>query len=200
MHVAIRAALATTDRDEVERVLLDAWRKDKTSELADAIEVLCADEALSAMEERMGDWATTDERPRIWEELTAFVATLEARAPDPRVARALLRGIIGGPSDHWFRVDQVGHIAGPFPKTSDAPSFADRALALVERHADRGTRLLLEKIASVIAVEADCNGAEMVDRLRALATRLSSGDDVTLSLTTRDAICAARATRGNPRR
>lgn len=106
-----------------------------------------------------------------WEGITRALAAIDDAAPDPRVGRGV-EGTVAGPSDCWFRVDQVRHVVASFEARTEEPSFADRALRLLERHADAGTAARLEKLASVTSIEADCNGAEMASRLRALAASL----------------------------
>lgn len=198
--------------------LLEAWRAERTSELAATIEVLgraldrearplgtpedvegwpahhgraptaaldalvaaatatfdlLADEEPPPGSPLLGDWL--DRRSalseRWWRALAGAVATLRSEPPDPRIGRAMVR-MLRSPSDHWFRLDQVGHVAGPFAAPDLAPSFADHALALIELHADAGTPARLEERAAIVAIEADCNGAEMVARLRVLAATL----------------------------
>lgn len=106
-----------------------------------------------------------------WRALAGAARTLAEEPPDPRIGRAMIR-MLRSPSDHWFRVDQVAHVAGPFVPPDTSPSFADHALALIELHADAGTPVRLEKRAEVVAIECDCNGAEMASRLRELAATL----------------------------
>lgn len=108
---------------------------------------------------------------RWWEAIARALAALRDAAPDPRVGRGV-EAVLRGPYDHWFRVGQVSHVAGPFEAEDDAPSFADHALALLERHADAGTAARLESISARLLIEADCNGAEASRRLRLLAARL----------------------------
>lgn len=108
---------------------------------------------------------------RWWRALAGAVATLRREPPDPRIGRAMIR-MLRSPSEHWFHVDQVAHVAGPFEAADRGPSFADHALALMEVHADAGTPERLEARAAIVAIECDCNGAEMVARLRALAATL----------------------------
>lgn len=198
--------------------LLDAWRAERTSELAEVIEVLgrafdserrpivamddlggwpeafrrgptAALEALAEAATSTFDLLEDDAPPqgsptlgawleaksalsaRWWRSLGAAVATLRAEPPDPRIGRAM-SAMLRSPSDHWFRVDQVAHAVASFEASDRTPSFADHALALMELHADAGTPARLEACADRVAIECDCNGAEMVARLRALATDL----------------------------
>ncbi|MEZ4411226.1 MAG: hypothetical protein R3A52_32805 [Polyangiales bacterium] len=108
---------------------------------------------------------------RWWEAIARAVAALHEAAPDPRLGRGV-EAVLRGPYDHWFRVDEVAHAVGSCEVVSAAPSFADHALALLERHADAGTAARLESIAERLLIEADCNGAEASRRLRLLARRL----------------------------
>jgi hypothetical protein len=108
----------------------------------------------------------------IWEVLTQCVAALRGAAPDPRIGRALER-MVRSPSDHWFRVDQVAHVAGPLTTSDTAPSFADHLLKLLAHHADRGAAARLTEEARRVSIEADCNGAEMAACLRALSRELA---------------------------
>lgn len=218
--------------------LLDAWRTERTSELADVIGVLgeaidvepCTiltledlagwpaafDRAPSAAllalstaatatfrlleaedpgprSPRRGAWldAVHALNERWWRGFTEVVATLRDHPPDPRIGRALL-AMLASPSDHWFRVDQVAHVAGPFDQVDDAPSFADVMVARVERDADAGTADALDASARHLLVEADCNSAEMSSWLRSLAPALRSrhGVDRQLDDVDYDALCA----------
>ncbi len=108
---------------------------------------------------------------RWWEAISRAVSALHVAAPDPRVGRGV-EAVLRGPYDYWFRVDQVAHAVGSFEAVSSAPSFADHAVALLERHADAGTPARLESVAERLLIEADCNGAEASRRLRLLARRL----------------------------
>jgi len=190
--------------------LLEAWRTERTSDLADTIEILdactrgsppCALDLadLATLARWPASWSSdpgaalaelariarstwdlapdahVDERHRlgglVWSAIARALSATLATEPDPRVGRAVIE-MLRTPSDHWFRVDQVGHVAGPFAPPDDAPSFADHALVLLARHADAGSAARIEHQARVILIEADCNGAEMAARLSALAGRL----------------------------
>jgi hypothetical protein len=101
--------------------------------------------------------------------------------------------MLASPSDHWFHLDQVAHVAGPFePTDHTTPSFADVALARIELDADAGTADALDAEARAVLVEADCNGAAMSEALRALAevVRARHGIDRTLDQIDYDAISA----------
>ncbi|MEZ4253562.1 MAG: hypothetical protein R3B99_35590 [Polyangiales bacterium] len=187
--------------------LLETWREERTSDLADTLAILSDEpneaptklETVASIDDWIATWralpsaaleelgraadATFDvgddegsyeardaARQAWWDGLTRALAAVDA-APDPRVGRAVER-TVAGPSDHWFRVDQVRHVVASFEATSEAPSFADHVLRLLERHADAGSAARLEKLAWVVSIEADCNGAEMASRLRDLAAVL----------------------------
>lgn len=200
--------------------LLEAWREERTSDLAEAfatlsdvtVEAPTRLSSVAAIDAWIATWracpsaalaelgraadATFDlvdlkgdeARQAWWNGITRALAAVDA-APDPRVGRGVER-TIAGPSDHWFRVDQVRHVVASFEATSEAPSFADHVLRLLEHHADAGTVARLEKLASVVSIEADCNGAEMASRLRALAAALRGRypEDRTLSAAARMAL------------
>ena len=95
-----------------------------------------------------------------WRALTAAVAGLPSAPPDPRIGRTMTR-MLASPSDDWFVAEH------------DGESFADHALSLMEAHADAGTPARLRIEARDVAIEADCNGAEMVGELLRLADALS---------------------------
>jgi hypothetical protein len=202
-------------------LLIEAWRTERTSELADAIELLgmaIEDQVLERPNSPAGllawrahfdatpsaalallqecAFATFDTLRFVepvapsnpqdltrwleesasssaawWRALTAAVATLRDEPADPRIARAMI-GMLRSPSDDWFRLDQVAHVAGPHATADETPSFADHALALIETHADAGTARSLRIEARDVSIEADCNGASMVDELLALAARM----------------------------
>ncbi|MCB9634667.1 MAG: hypothetical protein H6721_21280 [Sandaracinus sp.] len=203
VHPAVAAAFRG---HAASQSLLETWRDERTSDLADTLAILSEgpDEAptrltsAAAIDAWIATWrehpsAALDELGRAadatfdvgddgpyeareaarqswWEGISRALAAVDA-APDPRVGRGVER-TVAGPSDHWFRVDQVRHVVASFEATSEAPSFADHLLRLLEHHADGGTVARLEKLASVVSIEADCNGAEMASRLRALAAEL----------------------------
>ncbi len=218
LHPLIERALAARWDDALLRDLLDAWRVERTSDLADVIRVLgdaldgelvaivtlddlaawpalferapsaalralstaandtfglLADENPGSGSPLLGAWldATSALGARWWRGFTDAIASLRDHPPDPRIGRALL-DMLASPSDHWFRVDQVAHVAGPFETADTSPSFADVALARMERDADAGTSAALEEEADAVLVEADCNGAAMSDCLRELAAVL----------------------------
>jgi hypothetical protein len=164
--------------------LLEAWREERTSELADAIEIL---EPLDAVDDfvhriastRWNESWTYDEaayaaRAKAFEPFTREIARLRDHAPDPRIGRTVERAIRNSHSDNWFHADQVAHVIGRFPVPPGArtPSFADHAFALLETHGDAGTPAPLEALASDLMIEAGCNEAEMASRLRELAQKL----------------------------
>lgn len=181
-------------RGDVER-LVEAWRIDRTSDLADAIEILdlgtrdetsptstlgaLAASAASTWKILLDGEGPYDERRaecgRVWETIASGVAALDAAPPDPRIGRGLVT-TIEGPGDHWFRVDQVDHVAtpitGPFEPDDERPSFADHVFALLRVHADAGTPARLEAKARGLMIEADCNGVAMADALRQIAAEL----------------------------
>ena len=179
MHAAVRAAL----RDPDVGALVERWRKDRTSDLADAIEAIERavpsdlgreiGAILQRAEELLVTYLVDIDDPAVaagWKELTARVASFSDRDPDPRIGRGLVR-VFGVPSNHFFRADQVRHAVEKFEQTSDDPSFADFGLLLVERHADAGTAEQLDELASRLRIEADCNAAELADRLEQIADR-----------------------------
>jgi hypothetical protein len=221
-HPLVREALRSGWSAALMPRLREAWQAERTSELADAIEVLghaldrvldraarplvtleevegwpadyrraptaaldvlvdaatatfdlLADEEPPRGSPLLGDWLArrTALSGRWWRAFADALATLRSEPPDPRIGRAMIR-MLRSTSEHWFRVDQVGHVAGPFEAPDQRPSFADHALALMELHADAGTPARLEERAANVAIECDCNGAEMVARLRALAATL----------------------------
>jgi hypothetical protein len=109
----------------------------------------------------------------LWAGFARCAAALLADEPDPRIGRAIEDILHHNSSDFWFRIDQVSHVADSFPPPHDEPSFADHAFALLEVHADRGSAHRLHELAKQIAIECDCNGAEMAERLHALADRIA---------------------------
>jgi len=184
--------------------LLERWRQERTSDLADTIDFLDRaarptlplpprldeEEGMkqwlaSLREETLGPWlgelcahawASTTESP--WNGLARAASTLANLPDDPRIGRAIER-MLQSSSNHWFRIDQVSHAIEAFAKPHDEPSFADRALPLLLRNADRGTAARLAQLAEDLQREADCNGAEMSRRIAQLAERLaprSKGD------------------------
>ena len=219
VHPLIRDALTGTWSQSSRAPLLAAWRVERKSDLADALEQLDAASADAFADvtapEQLGDWSerwnaapaaaleqlvrcafatfdvSVDEEEsyvarhgigawldarlecsaRFWAALTHAIGPLRDVEPDPRISRAILR-MLRGPSDHWYRVDQVAHVAGSFEAESDAPSFADHALFLIEHHADAGTPARLDERAASVSIEADCNGASMAAELRRLAKKL----------------------------
>jgi hypothetical protein len=185
VHPLVHAATRDEWTVELLAALLDAWRSERTSDLASTIEIV---EEISALTELVVDARSTwdlllgdgpemtyDQRAATnaerWAALTGSVATLRAALPDPRIGRAI-EGMLRGPSDCWFRIDQVAHIAGPFEAPNDEPSFADHALALLAEHGDAGSVERLRDKARRLRIEADCNTAEMAERLDALAEKL----------------------------
>jgi hypothetical protein len=173
---------ALTDVTEPEQ--LDDWTERWSAAPSAALEqlvrcafatfdVLTEEEDRYVAEHGLGAWldARSARSATFWQALTRTVATLLGDEPDPRVGRAVLR-MLRSPSDHWYRIDQVAHVAGPLEAESDAPSFADHALFLIEHHADAGTPERIEERAASISIEADCNGANMAGDLRALAAKL----------------------------
>lgn len=136
-------------------------------------DVLADEEETYVAEHGLGAWldARSERSASFWEAATRAVGMLLRNEPDPRIGRAVVR-MLRSPSDHWYRIDQVAHVAGPFEAESDAPSFADHALFLIEHHADAGTPKRLEERAASVSIEADCNGASMASDLRGLAEKL----------------------------
>jgi hypothetical protein len=184
-HPLVRQAMREAWTAELLAALLDAWRSERTSELAKTIEILedqailreLVDDARACWDVLLGEGSEMDYDQRAainaerWAELTLRVAPLRDAAPDPRIGRAI-EGMLRGPSEAWFRVDQVAHIAGPFEAPNDEPSFADHALALLAEHGDAGSIARLRDRARRLRIEADCNTAEMAGRLDALAEQL----------------------------
>ncbi len=216
VHPAVRAWLVDGAGPPVD-ALLETWRRERTSDLAlliDALDDPTTPVRLEALED-VARWVDTfaegpvgatrelarcaawtfdpwlDDRPVAdawWERLTWAIARVDP-APDPRVGHALLDTLYS-PSDYWFRLDQVAHIAGPFEAASDDPSFADHLFARLDAHADAGTADHALEVREAILPECDCNGAEMGDRLLAFAdeVRARYPEDRRLS---RDARAAA---------
>jgi len=145
-----------------------------------------------------------EQRERIneqrWAELTARVALLNDAAPDPRIGRAI-EGMLRSPSNCWFRVDQVQHAIESFEAPNDEPSFADHALALLVSHGDAGTVERLRERARRLRIEADCNTAEMAERLDAVAEQLEQRwpDDRLLPEPAEQALLARRPDRADGR-
>jgi hypothetical protein len=188
MHAALQRAIDAKTRHDAVDVLLGAWRVDRTSELADAIalldELVLGEPLRDTVRRALDSFDIAEEdRLPVWEKLTEYAATLLPLPPDPRIGRAIERMLLG-PQEYMFRADQVAHhVVGRFPQTDSATSFADHAFALIERNADRGTAQRLEKLANVVYNDGDwdCNGVEVVERLRALAASLAFGPDTMLS-------------------
>jgi hypothetical protein len=217
-HPLVREALRGAWTAAAMGPLLEAWRAERTSDLADAIEALdraihpeplpdvaepgdldgwrarfdrapgraldqlvrCAYATFDTLEDeepddrsRVGPWleAVAARNAAWWDALAGALGTLADAPSDPRIGRAVVR-MLRSPSDHWFRPDQVSHAAGPTPAPHDQPSFADHALARIDRDGDAGTPALLDHRAEAISVEADSNGAEMASALRTLAEEL----------------------------
>lgn len=244
-HVLVREVIEGAWSADLLGPLLDAWRAERTSELADVIGVLgdaidAEPYTLETLEDLAGWTAVFDRAPsaalralpaaatatfhllaaddpgprsprrgawldarsalnaRWWRGFTDIVGALREHPPDPRIGRALL-AMLASPSDDWFRVDQVAHVAGPFePTDAAAPSFADVMLSRIERDADAGTADALEAGAAAVLVEADCNGAAMGSDLRTLASALRGryGVDRLLEDAAYEAICARGPLRG----
>lgn len=161
--------------------LLEAWRVERTGDLADAI---AAAEALPWIDDFLGciqstrwneGWTFDDKaqeaRARNFVAFTHEIATWRAFEPDPRIGAAALDAIWRSDSNNWFRGDQVAHIV-PQAKLDDTPSFADHALALLETHADADSPGVLKRTAHLLRIEAACNEAEMASRLWHLAGAL----------------------------
>jgi hypothetical protein len=101
-------------------------------------------------------------------------------APDPRIAHAIEDVLWTTPSDNWFHADQVTHVIGSLahdPNAPNEPSFADHAFALLAAHADPNMPKRLDELADRTMIEADCNGVEMAERLRALSRELAARFD-----------------------
>ncbi len=212
VHPLVRSAMHTSWTPELLTELIEAWQRERTSDLAATIAII--DEALrDRAPSRLADevdverWRATwtsapgaalaelgraaraswdillgdtneipyDERARAnaarWDQLRRCVATLVNASSDPRVGRAI-EEMLRGPSACWFHVDQVGHVAEPFEAPDDQPSFADHALPLLAVHGDAGSVARLRELARRLLIEADCNDAEMAERLTALAEQL----------------------------
>ena len=209
-HPAVRAAYSAARDPAALRTLLPtmvaAWRTERTSELASAIEIVSdrtrelppvwleldtvdrwiatrsqdPDSALAEFVRRasrhepyVSDSSLQAERDALWAGYARCAAALLDVEPDPRIGRAIEDILARSSSDHWFRVDQVDHAINQCTKPSDDPSFADRAFVLLNVHADRGTAHRLRELAKTVAIECDCNGAEMSQRLRALANQIA---------------------------
>lgn len=155
--------------------LLEAWRVDRTSDLAVALEVV--DRQLRDDATAPEPHVTVDERVR-WARdacaagggvlssseiraLHASVAGLRGELPDPRIGRGLVR-MLDLATDGWLVVDPASEVI-----TDDGPTFADELLQHVAHHADRGTPDLLDRAASTLR---SCPA--MATRLRALAAQL----------------------------
>ncbi len=139
-------------------------------------ELLARGEAARWNESWKYDAAAYAERAATWREIARITSQLRsAPGPDPRIADAIERILATTPGDHWFRVEEVSHVLGrlaPDPTAPDEPSFADHALALLAVHGRRPDRLV--ELADRLLIEASCNEAEMSDRLRALASTIST--------------------------
>lgn len=145
---------------------------------------LLSDEDPGIASPRLGPWLDARRAlgARWWRALADAVGALRSEPPDPRIGRAVI-AMLRSPSDHWFRSDQVAHVAGPFAAPDGLPSFADHAFALLETHGDGGTPARLEACAREVGIECDCNGAEMRDRLREIAATLHARYPTDRSLT-----------------
>jgi hypothetical protein len=194
VHPLVHAATRETWTDDLLARLIEAWQTERTSDLATTIAIV--DETLhpnSALAELVrsarASWdillgtdnryENFDERAKAlhdhWEPLRRRVAALEGAPADPRIGRAM-EGMLRGPSEAWFRVDQVHHAIDRFEPPPDqvgVPSFADHALALLELHGDAGSIDRLREKSRRLLIEADCNTAEMSERLARLADRLA---------------------------
>jgi hypothetical protein len=185
-HPLVRAAMRSEWTAERLASLIEAWRSERTSELATTIEII--DDTPALRELVRAARATWDillddaqeipfeQRERAneacWAQLTRSVAEFLDVAPDPRIGRAI-EGMLKGPSACWFRVDQVHHAIAKFEAPNDEPSFADHALALLAVHGDAGSAARLRERARQLRIEADCNTAEMAERLDVLAEQLA---------------------------
>jgi len=194
VHPHVRQWLATGSGPERDAVL-EAWRAERTSDLAalvtalddstaapelDSLEAFdrwgaahpvgAARELARAAHRTFEVWSDAEVAAAWWERITQAIAGLDADA-DPRIGPALLASLYS-PSDWWFRVDQVAHIAGPFEAKSDEPSFADHLFRQLEVHADAGTPRRSLAVRKAILPECDCNGAEMGERLQCFAERI----------------------------
>jgi hypothetical protein len=185
VHPLVHVAMRGEWTPELLGSLLEAWRSERTSELATTIEIIDDTPALRELVRvARSSWdilldETQDvpfkQRERAneacWAQLTRSVGELLDATPDPRIGRAM-EGMLRGPSACWFRIDQVAHVIGRFEAPNDDPSFADHALALLAVHGDAGSPGRLRKRARSLRIEADCNTAEMAERLDALAQQL----------------------------
>jgi hypothetical protein len=112
-------------------------------------------------------------RSRAFVPFATELGTFRTRAPDPLLARGAMRAIANSDADNWYRGDQVAHIV-PQEKTSNEPSFADHAFALIEANAMDDTPKALEDLAERLLIEAACNEAQMASDLKALAEAIRS--------------------------
>lgn len=194
VHPLVRAAVREPWTRAGLDAWIDAWRIERSTDLAETIVIV--DEALGgAQRDALAELATEADaswdlllgpaelayaaRERLvevcWQRLGERVAAL-CRAcprPDPRVGRCV-EAMLRGPSGFWFSEGQVDHVIGPGRSPSSTPSFADHALALLDTHADAGTAGRLVELARRMRLEADCNDAEMAERLEALAEQLAA--------------------------
>jgi hypothetical protein len=186
VHPLVHSAMRGEWTAELLAALLEAWRSERTSDLATTIAIIDDTPALRELvRAARSTWdLLLDEKQDVpfeqreranearWAQLTCSVGELVDAAPDPRIGRAM-EGMLRGPSACWFRVDQVSHVIGRFEAPNDDPSFADHALALLAEHGDAGSPGRLRKRARSLRIEADCNTAEMAERLDALAEQLA---------------------------
>jgi len=124
--------------------LLEAWRIDRTSDLAVAIEVVDGEVRAWQGEPALAELHRLSSSEN--STLQACVAAMRGALPDPRLGRRLVR------------------LAA---RATDVPTVADELLQHLAHHADRGTPDLLDRAASTLR---SCPA--MAARLRALAAQL----------------------------
>lgn len=216
VHPLVRECLLAEETPSAS-ALLDAWRDDRKSDLVAALGALeepqvpvrldslaafdvwaerFAESPVGSMRELARCAGSTfdiwiedrDGAAQWWKRIAAVIGVVAPR-PDPRIGHASLHALYS-PSDWWFRIDQVAHIAGPFRAETDEPSFADHLFRLLEANADADTPRRALAVRDAILVECDCNGAEMGERLHLFAeeTRARHPRDRPLSREGREAL------------
>ena len=192
-HSTIRTVIEGQPLREARLALLEAWRAERTSELAKAIAIIdertrgAAPVRLEGPDPFAAWCATWSTEPGAalaelargvqvshvnasdaarWAGLTRCLGALRDAEPDPRIGRAIEQAL-ESPIGARFRFDQVHHMTS-FAKPDDEPHFADHALALLELHADAGTAARLDARADHLRGDAP----ELSDHLDDLATKL----------------------------
>lgn len=193
-HSTIRTVLEGQPLRGALPALLEAWRAERTSELAKAIEIIdertrgpapvrldgpdpfaawCAtwstEPGAALAELARGVQASHVDAQAgsvVWAGLTRCLGALRDADPDPRIGRAIEEAL-ESPIDARFRIDQV-HPMTSFARPDDEPRFPDHALALLELHADGGTAARLDARADRLRG----NAPELSDHLDDLATKL----------------------------